>query len=219
LRLLRKILRPSRMKLRKRRLARFLSLIVEVPSPINILDVGGTQQFWETMEFVGHGDFDITLLNPQRVKVRHPRFTYVAGDGRNMDRFADDEFDVVFSNSVIEHVGDFDDQLRMAEEVRRVGKRYFLQTPNRYFPIEPHFFFPLFQFLPLSVRVFLLRNLPLTYRGRVRDRRRAFETASGIRLLNKSELRQLFPGGTLAEEKIMGLTKSFILYDGFESVD
>jgi 2-polyprenyl-3-methyl-5-hydroxy-6-metoxy-1,4-benzoquinol methylase len=73
-----------------------------------------------------------------------------------MPQFQNDEFDIVFSNSVIEHVGSYEEQNLMASEVRRVGKRYFIQTPNLFFPIEPHFLFPFFQFLPLDYRVTLI---------------------------------------------------------------
>ena len=103
----------------------------------------------------------------------------------------------------------------MAEEVRRIGKRYFLQTPNRYFPIEPHFFFPLFQFLPLTVKVRLVMIFPLTPRGRIRDREQAVRTVGEIRLLTRTELQELFPGATFKPEKFLGLTKSFVVYDGF----
>ena len=211
----RKALKPLRMRLRKRRHALFLSLIDELPPPLRILDVGGSQRFWESMEYRARSDVEITLLNRSRVTIRQPGFVYVRGDARDMERFSDDEFDVVFSNSVIEHVGDFGDQQRMAEEVRRVGRRYFLQTPNRFFPIEPHFFFPLFQFLPFAVRVWLLMNLPLTARGRIRERNAASREAAEIRLLTRSELRTLFPGARISHERFMGFTKSFVVLDGF----
>ncbi len=61
--------------------------------------------------------------------------------------FGDREFDIAFSNSVIEHVPP-ELQAAFAAEVSRVADRYFVQTPNRYFPIEPHYQLPLFQFLP-----------------------------------------------------------------------
>jgi hypothetical protein len=208
-------LRPLRIRLRKRRHALFLALIDELNEPLRILDVGGSQRFWESMDYVAGEDVEITLLNRKRVKVRQPGFVYVQGDARDMKRFADNDFDVVFSNSVIEHVGDFGDQQQMAEEVRRVGRRYFLQTPNRYFPIEPHFFFPLFQFLPLSVKVSLLMILPLTPRGRIRDREQAVRAVTEIRLLTRAELQELFPGATLKQERFLGLTKSFVVFDGF----
>ncbi len=130
--------------------------------------------------------------------------------------FASKSFDVIYSNSIIEHIGRFEDQTRMANEVRRVGKRYFLQTPNRWFPIEPHFLFPFFQFLPVSIRVFLLRNFPLGWIGKIPDAKRAREIVKSIRLLDRKELRELFPGAHFYEEKFFGLTKSFVVYDGWD---
>jgi len=87
----------------------------------------------------------ITLVNLEPENASLPNTTSIAGDARKIEA-EDSRVDVVFSNSVIEHVGANQDQMQMAQEVRRVGKRYFIQTPNKYFPLEPHFLFPLFQF-------------------------------------------------------------------------
>jgi hypothetical protein len=131
---------------------------------------------------------------------------------------ADDRsFDIVFSNSVIEHVGDHHDQLRMAEEVRRVGKRYFVQTPNKYFPIEPHFLFPFFQFLPLGLRVRLMQNFHLGWFPKTPERQKAREIVTGIRLLDRCEFRSLFPDATIYDEKVLGITKSFVAYAGWSA--
>ena len=204
-------------QLRRKRFSLFESLASSLPRPLKILDVGGTQRFWELMDFVEE-DVAITLVNlpGTKIDIRHPNFTHVTADARNLDLFDDDEFDIVFSNSVIEHVGTFDDQGRMAREVRRVGRSYFVQTPNRYFPMEPHFYFPFFHFLPLPTRAFLVRHLNLGQRGRIRDRQAAVQKVSHIRLLTAAELRGLFPGGHLYREKFMGLTKSFVVYAGFD---
>jgi ubiquinone/menaquinone biosynthesis C-methylase UbiE len=87
---------------------------------------------------------DITLLNPELSESAPSNFTAFVGDGRSMPQFEDHQFDIVFSNSTIEHVGSIDDQRAMAREIVRVGRKYYVQTPNRYFPIEPHFVFPFF---------------------------------------------------------------------------
>jgi hypothetical protein len=147
--------------------------------------------------------------------VSGPPFSSVTGDARAMPEFADAEFDVVFSNSVIEHVGGLEDQRRMAEEIQRVGRRFFVQTPNRRFPIEPHTVFPLFQFLPLAVRVSLVRRFQLGWIPRTPDARAARGRVCSIRLLTRAEVGQLFPGATIHRERVCGLTKSFIACGGF----
>ena len=156
------------------------------------------------------------LLNRQEPHVTSPHFTGVQGDARDLSRFRDREFDVVFSNSVIEHVGDYADQRRMADEIRRIGKRYFLQTPNRHFPIEPHFLFPFFQFLPLCTQVWLVSHLSLGWHRKVIDRQEAVQMVASIRLLTRREMQELFPEATLVEEKFGGLTKSFIVHAGWD---
>jgi hypothetical protein len=99
--------------------------------------------------------------------------------------------------------------------MRRVGKRYFLQTPNLYFPIEPHVLFPFFQFLPISLRVWLLNNFTMGWYGKVTDKQEARDLVISTRLLTRKELSMLFPESTIYEEKILGLTKSFIVYAGW----
>src|ERR1044071_2026324 len=125
-------------RMRAERYRRLRSLLDGLAKPVSILDVGGTTNVWETMGLAGHPDVQITLLNLELQPVSYSNMRSVAGDGRDMSEFRDGEFDVVYSNSVIEHVGDAAQMTRMASEIRRVGKCYFVQTPNRYFPIEPH---------------------------------------------------------------------------------
>jgi hypothetical protein len=195
-------------RLRWRRFTLFRHLISSLDRPFSILDVGGTPLFWEKMCFAEERGVRIVLLNIGELEFAHPNFTCVVGDGRDMGEFGDQEFDVVFSNSVIEHVGGYDEQRRMAEEVKRVGKRYFLQTPNRFFPIEPHFLFPLFQFLPRFFR-------DLGWFKGTPDEQEAAKIVDSIRLLTEREVRALFPEGTVYKEKVLGLTKSFVVYSGW----
>jgi SAM-dependent methyltransferase len=202
-------------RMRRRRFRLFQTLLETVPRPVRILDAGGTPGFWAMMGMTWQQDLHVVLLNPSVADVALPNFTTSAGDARDMHQFQDGEFDILFSNSVIEHVGDFADQQQMVREVRRVGKRYFLQTPNRYFPIEPHFFFPFFQFFPLSSKIWLIRHVPLGNFPRIPDRQKAREVARSIRLLTRKELRALFPDGQIFEEKLFFLTKSFSVYGGW----
>ena len=203
-------------KLRRKRFALFCSFLDSLPRPIKILDVGGTDLFWEMMEFAGKPGIEITLLNISRYEVRYPNMKSVTGDARTLSDFQDQEFDVVFSNSVIEHVGDFRDQQQMAAAIQRVGQRYFLQTPNYHFPVEPHFLFPFFHFLPVTWRVFLLQHFNLGWYKRLPNYAEALAQVKEIRLLTEKELRQLFPKANLYCEMLLGLKKSFIVYDEWD---
>lgn len=179
-------------------------------APLSILDVGGLPQFWERAGFAQEPDVSLTYLNISRPKNAPTNF--VVGDARAMPEFDDGQFDIVFSNSCVEHVGDFDDQRRMADEVRRIGRRYFVQTPNRYFPIEPHYLLPGVQFLPLAVRIWIAEHVHYGRGSRIRNHQVAVETISALRLLTGKEMLALFPDGKLYSERIGGITKSFVAY-------
>ena len=198
-------------KMRRKRFLLFQTLLSQLAPPIKILDVGGTHNFWHSMGLIPSEEISITILNRQTEVDTIPPFYYYLGDAREMKHFAMDDFDVVFSNSVIEHVGSFKDQMKMASEIQRIGKYYFLQTPNKYFPLEPHFLFPFFQFLPHSIQVSLLMNFDMGWMKKA-SYAEAMEIANSIRLLSKRELLALFPNASLYKEKFMGATKSFIVY-------
>ena len=206
-------------KLRNQRLIFFQSLISNLPKPITILDVGGKVSFWESMGFLDqhNRDIKITVLNANVSEMQPitPKVEQIIGDARNMKQFKNQEFDIVFSNSVIEHVGTYAQQSQMANEVMRVGKRYFIQTPNLYFPIEPHFVFPFFQFLPIPFRIWLVSHFSLGWFNKISDPQKASQLVNAIKLLEKKKFLNLFPGAKLYEEKFFGLTKSFIVYGGW----
>jgi len=197
-------------RMRSSRNEEFRAAIDALPRPLNILDVGGRETVWETIGFVNEQDIRITLLNLEHIKPSYQNVVSVLGDARDMHIFHDGQFDVVYSNSVIEHLGSIEDMRKMAGEIQRVGKRYFLQTPYLYFPIEPHFVFPLFQFLPISWRVFLVRHFNLGWIGRIQEPVRAEREIRSIKLLSKTQLHSLFPDAAIKEEKIFGVTKSLL---------
>src|ERR1051325_5492783 len=113
--------------MRRRRFALLLSFLANGRGrPTKLLDVGGTQEFWMMMSGGAPPDVHVTLLNLQPTRVSRPDFEAVEGDARDLSRYADKAFDIVFSNSVIEHLGpDFNDQMRMAEERKTRGQRDF----------------------------------------------------------------------------------------------
>src|ERR1035437_9198956 len=100
-------------RVRLMRNQRFRVMAESLPRPLNILDVGGTQTIWETIHFAGCPDIQITLLNSEEVKSSYSNVSTVIGDARDMRQFAEKEFDIVYSNSVIEHVGAFSDMRLM----------------------------------------------------------------------------------------------------------
>jgi SAM-dependent methyltransferase len=168
------------------------------------------------MNFSPDPGIDLVLFNTPNVGLRSSKYRVEIGDARDMSCFRDQQFDIVFSNSVIEHVGSFSDQMRMAREVARVGKRYFVQTPNRYFPIEPHFLFPCIQFLPYSLRAILVYRLKLGFGPPCASINDAFAAVRKIRLLNIGELQRAFVGASICRETFLGMTKSYIVYHGWE---
>lgn len=200
---------------RRRRFAFFQSLLSQLERPVHILDIGGTEAYWKTMQLGPEDRVFITLLNLTKDSVTLPYVASIVGDARSIQA-EDDSFDVVFSNSVIEHVGTYQDQLQMAREVCRVGKCYFIQTPNKYFPLEPHFLFPFFQFLPIGLRIWLLQNFDLGWFPKTPDTQKAREIVESIHLLARDEFGRLFPHAAIYEEKVFGMTKSFVAYGGWD---
>lgn len=200
-------------RLRRRRLELFFKLLRDFQQPVSILDVGGTVAFWRDLAPDLRTDCRLTLLNVTREDCTStPHITSFAGDARRMPQFADQQFDICFSNSVIEHVGTFADQRAMATEVQRVARAIFIQTPNRYFPIEPHFLMPLWQFYPVSIRVALLRRFSLGWIPRTPDAEAARAEILQIRLLDAAEMQTLFPATAIYREKLGPLTKSIVAW-------
>jgi hypothetical protein len=199
-------------RLRGRRMQLLRSLLAGLPRPLTILDVGGSEGLWSQLPGDDALGVRIVLLNRSLPHVTRPGFEAVTGDARRLDNFRDGEFDLAFSNSVIEHVGDWRDQQAMARELRRVGRGCFVQTPSFWFPIEPHFLVPGFQFLPLALRVALVRRFALGWRARVPDAGAARELVLAHRLLSARQMRALFPDAELIRERVLGLTKSLVAW-------
>jgi hypothetical protein len=189
---------------RKRRQEVFIKTL-EVDSTTQILDVGGSEGIW-----IGSGlEKNVTILNLAPSNETAP-FRYVHGDACNMKNIKDYSYDVVFSNSVIEHVGGWENQNNYAHEINRIGKKCWVQTPNKYFPVEPHLAFPLFQFMPDSIQKFIA--LRWNYSHIQRNGGNVLEELGSLHLLGLSDMRRLFPGFEVYKEKYLGLTKSIVVY-------
>ena len=202
-------------KLRAKRFRLFETLTASMPRPLRILDIGGTNDFWEQRGWAGRTDVEIFSINLIPEIQRHENIKPLAGDATNLSQFADRSFDVAFSNSVIEHLFTFDNQRKMASESQRVGKAFWLQTPNFWFPIEPHFQVPGWQWMPLGVRVAMIQRWRCGWRGPCADVAGARRLVEEVQLLTLKELRQLFPTAHFVAERFGGLVKSWIAIGGF----
>lgn len=178
---------------RRRRYATFVHAVGLRPGD-RILDVGCGSSGLRGLDSGAHSIVGLDRL-PQPGYGGGPE-AFVQGDALAMP-FGDREFDVVYCNSLIEHL-DPADRPKLAAEVSRVADRWFVQTPNRWFPLEPHVLLPLFQFLPRGLRQRLWR----------------FGAAGGefedIRLLDAREMRGLFGQADLIRERLGPLTKSLM---------
>jgi hypothetical protein len=194
---------------RRKRMTRF-SQLFDVNSKTRILDIGGTPTIWHFLE----KNPQVVLLNISELnneKELRENMSFVLGDGRSL-KFEDQSYDIAYSNSVIEHVGTYEDQQSFAREIKRVGKGLFVQTPAREFPLEPHYLTPFVHWFPISIQRRLLRNFTLwglLARPTDDDVERVL---SEIRLLNKREFSELFDGCQIFCEKILFFTKSYIAY-------
>jgi hypothetical protein len=202
-------------RMRERRFAQFEGLASALPRPLRILDVGGTNDFWEKRGWAGRDDVSITLVNLKGQQREHANIHPSVGDATDLADHMDGSFDIVFSNSVIEHLFTSAAQAAMAREVKRVGRAFWVQTPNFWFPMEPHFHVPGWQWLPERVRVAVIRRRACGWRGPCPDPEVARDTVREVRLMRRRELRALFPGATIETERIGGLAKSFVVHHGF----
>lgn len=193
---------------RARRWALFLELF-KPTAETRILDVGGNPRDW--MDGVPI-EVRVTILNIGRWPTEWQipdRFTEVIGDGRALP-YSDREFEIAYSSSVIEHLNRWEDQQRFAREIRRVGRSVYVQTPNRWFPVEPHFGALFVHWLPMSVRRVLMPWVSV--RGWLPSADGVDDLAlmEEVRLLSFREMRALFPDCEIYRERWLGLTKSFI---------
>lgn len=148
------------------------------------------------------------MLNLSAEEVHIKGLSSIAGDATDLSQFTEKSFDLVFSNSVIEHLYTWENQVKMAKETIRVGKKYFVQTPNRHFFMEAHYSLPLVQYLPKNLTKYILTKTKLS-RGNKWDPKDAQQYLDEIRLLSKKEMKMLFPTATIYKEKFMGMVKSY----------
>lgn len=181
---------------------------------VRLLDVGGMEKYWNIV--------DADWLASRRVRIvlsnlpddllplaRPDIFEEHEGDGCAL-RYEDDSFDIFHSNSTIEHVGTWSRKTAFAREARRIAPAYFVQTPNFWFPWEPHFGMPLFHWAPEPTKLWLARTFSLGWNQKAPDIDDGMRQVEYASLLTRGMMEHLFPDATIIPEKFFGLNKSFV---------
>jgi hypothetical protein len=170
-----------------------------------VVDLGGTAAFWRQVDV---RPLSVTVVNLKAARPPEPWLSFVRGDACAPPSLDGREFDLVFSNSLIEHVGGHFRRAQLAEVVHRLAPHHWVQTPYRYFPVEPHWMFPGFQFLPVAARAAITRRWRFGHVPAAgSDRPRAIENVLGVELLSAAELSHYFPSSEIVRERVMGMTK------------
>jgi SAM-dependent methyltransferase len=220
--LIKRAARTFSARARSRRAALFHEEIRPRPGE-RILDLG-SEDGAHIAAVLGNGGYEVSIADIDADAVARGQAKYgftpvvIGEDGRLP--FPDGHFDVVFCSSVIEHAtvdkaelrrfgssrafreAAFTRQRQLAEEIRRIGKRYFVQTPYRYFPIESHTWFP-------AIVVVLPRRLQFRFIDAL-NRFWPKKTAPDFHLLTRREMAELFPDAEILFERSAGLPKSLI---------
>ena len=144
---------------------------------------------------------DISWERLARLKQRHPEITPICASALKLP-FSTKSADIVFSNAVVEHVGDWSNQMQFANEISRVGKSFFVTTPNYWFPVEQHYRLPLFQYFPRSVQRKVHNHFAIGFikKGQYED----------IYLLSRRQMQKLFPTATVHAQRTTFWPESII---------
>ena len=172
---------------------------------MRVLDLGGTAVSWRV---AGLRAKSVTIVNLDPSEdPEEPWMETVQGDAC-LGGFG--KYDLVFSNSVLEHVGGHGRRQQFADVVQGSAPLWWVQTPYRYFPIEPHWLFPGFQFLPFRARVLVTQHWNVGHNPVVKDEREAAALVASTELVSATEMRAYFPGSGIWFERIAGVPKSIV---------
>jgi hypothetical protein len=192
-------------RLRARRWQMFATQFPDVGT-LRVLDLGGTAENWRTSPV---RPAEVVMVNLMDQPCDEPWLHAVRGDAcAPPAEVTAQDFDLVYSNSVLEHVGGHQRRQQMADVVNASAPRHWVQTPYRYFPIEPHWLFPGFQFLPVSTRVRASERWPFGWSRPTG--REAVQNVLDVELVSFTEMRYYFPQSRVVAERFAGLPKSLI---------
>lgn len=204
-------------KFRTRRIRPLIEMVKNVYERygcVNIIDIGGTKTYWQIIpqQVLRDNNVTITIVNlpGTDLPANEQHYKFVQGDGCDLSIYKDNSFHIAHSNSVIEHVGDWQQMVKFAHEARRLAPNIFIQVPYFWFPVEPHFMTPFFHWFPKPVRVSLVMRFHLGQYERSKNVDEAMRSVESARLLDVKMFQELFPDAMINREKIGWLTKSLI---------
>lgn len=195
-------------------LGRMIDDVVRMKGSCSIVDLGGTTEFWQTWQSrldLVHTSVECINISgsPDQGTSDLPGVKTTIGDACSLPMFKDNAFDIVFSNSVIEHVGSWTRKRAFASEARRLAPSYAIQTPSFSFPIEPHARLPFIHWLPDPMRYrahLLMRTGFYPKAANLDEAMGALEDAT---LIDRRQMKHLFPDATICTETFLGFAKSF----------
>ena len=205
----------ERNRFRSARFRRFLTMVDAIlirQGFCRILDLGGTPAYWGAFDQdLKDRNIFVTVVNLLPQTSISPRMTCVIGDATSLADHPSMSFDIVHSNSVIEHVGNWSKMQAFAAEVARLAPAYFVQTPNFWFPFDPHARTLFFHWLPVRLRVALLLRVRCGFYPRARSVEEALQHVHDADCLTRIQVRSLFPDAKVQRERLFGATKSWMI--------
>jgi hypothetical protein len=199
------------LRVRQRMFALFMQLM-QPSEHMQILDLGVTSDTTNA-----ESNF-LEQLYPYREKIvcagtedaghleqLYPGVKFCRIGAKNTLPFADRQFDIVFSNAVVEHTGGSQSQSHFIQETLRVAKAFFITTPNRWFPIEMHTAMPFLHYLPQPLYRSLLTRMGLPF----------WASEDHLNLLDARGFAQLFPHNTVLHQttvQCFGFPSNLIAY-------
>jgi hypothetical protein len=218
-----RVIHPITRHFRKQR-GQFMLRAFPAIATLRICDLGGSRHFWDKLGLDVPRQhitiYNISSGETQGVNAKAAQAAPTLADGDIQVLIydgqhipvADQHFDLLVCNSVLEHVPPAQ-RAALVLEMRRVAKAVFCQTPARSFPIEPHFLMPFVHWLPRGLGYQLIKLSPwrLLARPSAAD---IHEYWWGTQLLGRAEVEQLFPAALVQAETLLGLAKSFYVVEG-----
>lgn len=174
---------------------------------MRVLDLGGTPAYWASAPVQ---PASVTVVNLAAFPETVDHVSAVVADACSPpETVTRNPYDLVVSNSLLEHVGGHVRRQQLSDAIRGAADRHFVQTPYRYFPVEPHWLFPGLQFLPFAARVWVTRTWPLGHRH-AKDLSTAVASVNEVDLVGLRQMRSYFPESDIVLERFLGVPKSLI---------